>query len=208
MIAAVGLADDWYNLRARYKLLGQVAAILVLVLPGGFLIERVSVFGAAVELGSLAVPCTVLWLLACVNALNLIDGMDGLCGGLGIVARVQLPQQSGLRQAACAEIEDEIHQRVELALGQRHAHQMLHLLPGQCHVVLQQRRGLVLAHSIGKALAQQNPMPVANGFEPCHVAVDAAAKSLRLHQQFHSLGAQVHGDFLSRQALPAHWNSR
>lgn len=90
LIVAVGLIDDRFNLRARYKLLGQLAAILVLVLPGGFLIERVSLFGVAIELGLLAVPCTALWLLACVNALNLIDGMDGLLGIVGGIALLTL----------------------------------------------------------------------------------------------------------------------
>jgi UDP-GlcNAc:undecaprenyl-phosphate GlcNAc-1-phosphate transferase len=90
LITAVGLADDRYNLRARYKLLGQLGAILVLVLSGGFLIEQVSFFGLAIELGLLAVPCTALWLLACVNALNLIDGMDGLLGIVGGIALLSL----------------------------------------------------------------------------------------------------------------------
>ena len=87
LIVAVGLIDDRYNLRARYKVLGQLAAILVLILTGGFMIHRIGMFGLELELGPLAIPCTAIWLLACVNALNLIDGMDGL---LGIVAGIAL----------------------------------------------------------------------------------------------------------------------
>jgi len=90
LIAAVGLLDDRYNLRARYKLLGQTAAILVVVVGGDFVIHRVSVLGVAVELGGFAVAVTTLWLLACVNALNLIDGMDGLLGTVGGIALVSL----------------------------------------------------------------------------------------------------------------------
>lgn len=90
LITAVGLLDDRFNLRARYKLLGQLAAILVLVLGGGFLVERVSLFGLVVQFGPFAVPCTALWLLACVNALNLIDGMDGLLGTVGVIALISL----------------------------------------------------------------------------------------------------------------------
>src|SRR5438067_3419705 len=56
LITAVGLADDRFNLRARYKVLGQLAAILVLVLGGGFQIERLGLVGLVVELGPLAVP--------------------------------------------------------------------------------------------------------------------------------------------------------
>lgn len=90
LITLVGLADDRYNLRARFKLMGQLAAILVLVLPGGFLIQQVGFFGMVIELGSFVIPATVLWLLACVNALNLIDGMDGLLGIVGGIALLSL----------------------------------------------------------------------------------------------------------------------
>ena len=76
--------------RARYKVLGQLSAILVLTLGGGFVIERVGLFGMMLELGPAAIPCTALWLLACVNALNLIDGMDGLLGIVGGIALVSL----------------------------------------------------------------------------------------------------------------------
>ena len=90
LIVAVGIADDRYSFRARYKVIGQLAAIMVLVLGGGFVIERVGMFGMMIELGLMAIPCTALWLLACVNALNLIDGMDGLLGIVGGIALVSL----------------------------------------------------------------------------------------------------------------------
>ncbi len=90
LITAVGFADDVSNLRARYKLLGQVAAAAVLIGPGGYLIERIGLLGWVVELGPLAAPFTLFWLLACVNALNLIDGMDGLLGTVGLIALLSL----------------------------------------------------------------------------------------------------------------------
>jgi UDP-GlcNAc:undecaprenyl-phosphate GlcNAc-1-phosphate transferase len=90
VIAVVGLADDRFNFRARYKFLGQLAAVLVLILGGGLLIERIGVFGFVVELGIMSVPCTALWLLACINALNLIDGMDGVLGIVGGIALASL----------------------------------------------------------------------------------------------------------------------
>lgn len=85
LIAAVGLLDDAINLRARHKLAGQLAAILVLVGPGGFVIDQISLAGALVPFGPLAVPVSVLWFLAAVNAVNLLDGMDGLLGTIGLV---------------------------------------------------------------------------------------------------------------------------
>ncbi len=80
----LGLADDVWTLRGRQKLLGQVALAFILAMTG-FKIMHVQVFGIALELGYLAIPITVVWLLATTNALNLIDGSDGLCSSLGAV---------------------------------------------------------------------------------------------------------------------------
>jgi UDP-GlcNAc:undecaprenyl-phosphate GlcNAc-1-phosphate transferase len=86
IISLVGLADDARNLRARYKLAGQIAASLVVIFPGGLLIERVSVFEYDFELGPVvSFVFTLFWFLAAINALNLLDGMDGLLGTIGFV---------------------------------------------------------------------------------------------------------------------------
>lgn len=85
VVAGVGLLDDLANLRARYKLAGQLVAVLPLVFLGGFRIESVSVLGSSVALDHLAVPVTVFWFLAAINALNLLDGMDGLLGTVGVI---------------------------------------------------------------------------------------------------------------------------
>ena len=89
-IVAVGVADDRFNLHHRFKLLGQLCSVLVLVLYGDFVIEKISLLGWAVEMGTLAYPFTIFWFLACVNALNLIDGMDGLLGTVGLIALLTL----------------------------------------------------------------------------------------------------------------------
>jgi len=84
VILLVGLLDDRFNLRGRHKLVGQVAAALVLVYAG-FRIEKVSLFDYGLELGLLSIPFTVFWLLGAVNALNLIDGIDGLATSVGTI---------------------------------------------------------------------------------------------------------------------------
>ena len=81
-ILLVGLIDDAWSLRGRQKLLLQLLIITALV-GSGTVIEIVSVFGKEVQLGPIAFPVTVLWLLIAVNALNLIDGADGMATTVG-----------------------------------------------------------------------------------------------------------------------------
>jgi UDP-GlcNAc:undecaprenyl-phosphate GlcNAc-1-phosphate transferase len=78
----IGLLDDVRNLRPWQKLIGQVAAA-VLAYKAGFGIHVLhgQAFG---DWASLAL--TVVWLVGCTNALNLIDGMDGLAAGVGVFA--------------------------------------------------------------------------------------------------------------------------
>jgi UDP-GlcNAc:undecaprenyl-phosphate GlcNAc-1-phosphate transferase len=83
-ICCVGVLDDRFELRGRQKLLGQVVAAAMLV-GGGLQIERFVAFGVTVELGLLAIPFTLFWLLGAVNSLNLLDGMDGLATSIGII---------------------------------------------------------------------------------------------------------------------------
>jgi UDP-GlcNAc:undecaprenyl-phosphate GlcNAc-1-phosphate transferase len=82
-IAAVGVADDLGRLRGRHKLLGQCAAVAV-VLYGGVTVRTIHLFGHGVELGMLAIPFTAFFLLGAINSLNLIDGMDGLLSSVAV----------------------------------------------------------------------------------------------------------------------------
>ena len=84
VICVVGLLDDRFKLRGRQKLFGQILAAGIMIAFGPA-IRNVQVFGFTVELGLLAVPFTLCWLLAAVNALNLIDGLDGLATSVGVV---------------------------------------------------------------------------------------------------------------------------
>lgn len=83
VICAVGVTDDFVHLRGRHKLLGQLAAIAI-VISFGLVVRHLSIFGE-IELGLLAVPFTVFWLLGAINSLNLLDGMDGLLSSLGLI---------------------------------------------------------------------------------------------------------------------------
>ena len=85
LMYGLGLWDDLRPLGARRKLFGQLAtACLVFYL--GLRIDKFSWPGAAgsIDLGAWSMLVTVLWLIAVPNIVNLIDGFDGLAGGLGI----------------------------------------------------------------------------------------------------------------------------
>jgi len=84
LIVMVGLFDDRFGLRGRHKLAGQVAAGLILI-SRGLIIQKVALFGVVLELGPLSVPFTLFWLVGAINALNLIDGIDGLATTVGII---------------------------------------------------------------------------------------------------------------------------
>jgi UDP-GlcNAc:undecaprenyl-phosphate GlcNAc-1-phosphate transferase len=83
-IFVVGLIDDLFGLRAWQKLAGQIAASLLALLAG---IRLASIGGHALPVW-ISGPATILWLVGCANALNLIDGLDGLATGVGLFATV------------------------------------------------------------------------------------------------------------------------
>jgi len=79
---ALGVADDLWGVRARYKLIVQViAAIVVIALGIRIDVISIPVFGV-VNLGLVGILVTVLWIVGIVNAINLIDGLDGLAAGV------------------------------------------------------------------------------------------------------------------------------
>ncbi len=89
VITILGLVDDRFELRGRQKLLGQFAATLILM-ASGLVIERIALFSWTIELGPLALPFTAFWLLGAINALNLLDGMDGLATSVGAILSVAI----------------------------------------------------------------------------------------------------------------------
>jgi UDP-GlcNAc:undecaprenyl-phosphate GlcNAc-1-phosphate transferase len=85
LVVTVGVLDDFVDLRASLKLLGHVGAALVAIACGVVLNVTPSwVPGFA----WLNVALTVLWFVAVTNAVQFLDGMDGLAGGLGVIAAV------------------------------------------------------------------------------------------------------------------------
>jgi UDP-GlcNAc:undecaprenyl-phosphate/decaprenyl-phosphate GlcNAc-1-phosphate transferase len=89
LVCFVGGIDDRYDLPSRVKLILQIVSVLPIVLCG-YYVDRVVAFGYPIELGWLGIPLTVLWLVGCINALNLIDGMDGLASLVGLSAAIMM----------------------------------------------------------------------------------------------------------------------
>ncbi len=84
-IVLLGILDDRFGLRGRQKLFGQIV-ICLSIIAFGFSIDSISVFGYPLQLGLLAVPVTLGWLLLSINSVNLIDGADGLCSSVGWIS--------------------------------------------------------------------------------------------------------------------------
>jgi UDP-GlcNAc:undecaprenyl-phosphate GlcNAc-1-phosphate transferase len=86
LIFLTGLLDDLFALKPLYKLAGQIAAAAVVYWSG----LRLETVGQWPVPGWLSFLVTTAWLLLATNAFNLIDGLDGLCAGLGLVATLAL----------------------------------------------------------------------------------------------------------------------
>ncbi|HUW55781.1 MAG TPA: MraY family glycosyltransferase [Planctomycetota bacterium] len=85
LILFVGIYDDIHQVRPRVKVAVQVVAALVLCWVGIRIDQIGNPFtGNMIKFGWTAWPLTVFWVLAITNAINLIDGMDGLGPGVGL----------------------------------------------------------------------------------------------------------------------------
>ena len=88
LIFLVGIYDDLRPIPAWGKFLAQSVAAGIAIWCG-VRIELISTLGTgAIDAGILAVPLTFLWIVGLTNAFNLIDGLDGLATGLGIIAAI------------------------------------------------------------------------------------------------------------------------
>ena len=82
VIILTGIIDDIKPIRASHKLLGHIVAAAIIVFYGGILLNNITAFGFSFDFGIWAYPITILFIVACTNIINLIDGLDGLSGGI------------------------------------------------------------------------------------------------------------------------------
>jgi UDP-GlcNAc:undecaprenyl-phosphate GlcNAc-1-phosphate transferase len=83
----VGLWEDIKGVPVWIRLVVQTLAAFIVIYGGGLSMEKLAFpFIGPVELGVFAVPLTLLWIVGITNALNIIDGLDGLAGGVAFLA--------------------------------------------------------------------------------------------------------------------------
>jgi UDP-GlcNAc:undecaprenyl-phosphate/decaprenyl-phosphate GlcNAc-1-phosphate transferase len=81
----LGVVDDRFGLHAEKKLLGQILVISLPMAAGLSLHEVYLPFVGSIDLGMASGPVTLFWYLGFINSLNLIDGLDGLAGGIAVI---------------------------------------------------------------------------------------------------------------------------
>ena len=93
----MGALDDLKDMRPKYKIIFQLVAATTRYF-GGFKIAIISIpFGQTLDLGSFSYFVTVFWFLGCMNAINLLDGIDGLAGGVSLFVMITLLINSLMR---------------------------------------------------------------------------------------------------------------
>lgn len=90
VIFLVGLADDIWHLRAVTKLFWQIVGAGVAICFGVEISFLTNPFNGLFPLGLIAIPITLFWLVGMTNAMNLIDGLDGLAAGVTSISAVTL----------------------------------------------------------------------------------------------------------------------
>ena len=104
-IVLIGMVDDIRGMKARVKLLGQIA-VAAFIFFSGFRVSSVNLplLGAFVFDDSASFFFTILWITGLINAFNLIDGLDGLAAGIGAIAAATLGVLAWLNGALIASV--------------------------------------------------------------------------------------------------------
>lgn len=94
VIVVMGAVDDIMSLKPWIKLAAQIAAALIAI-RFGLVFDAISnpnLFAeeTTIQIGFLSVPLTILWIVGCTNAVNLIDGLDGLAVGVSAISSVTM----------------------------------------------------------------------------------------------------------------------
>ena len=89
ILVILGILDDIFRLPAWIKLIVQLCVAGISV-SFGILIDHITLFGAHIEFGYFSIPITILWIVGLSNAINLIDGLDGLSCGVSTITSISI----------------------------------------------------------------------------------------------------------------------
>ncbi len=86
LLVLMGVVDDFKELSSKLRLFGQLLASLLLVIWGQHVIENLGdlFFMGPFSLGAWGLPVTVFAVIGYINAMNMVDGQDGLAGGIAL----------------------------------------------------------------------------------------------------------------------------
>lgn len=88
-IVVLGTLDDIFRLRASLKFLVQIGVAFIAVWQG-ITIEQITLLGKTINFGGFSILITVFWIVGLTNAINLIDGLDGLSCGVSTISAFSL----------------------------------------------------------------------------------------------------------------------
>lgn len=86
IIVGLGIIDDMREVSPKAKLLLQFVAATVLICFGIEVEFITNPLGGIINLGWFSIPVTLLWIIGVTNAVNLVDGLDGLAAGIAGIA--------------------------------------------------------------------------------------------------------------------------
>jgi len=93
VIVIGGVIDDTFDLKPRYKLIFQITAAVILIAFGVHISSITNPLANGEgywNVGWLAIPFTILWVIGITNAFNLIDGLDGLAAGVALISSITI----------------------------------------------------------------------------------------------------------------------
>ena len=85
IVILTGMIDDIKPLKARQKMIGQLIAAIIVTFYGDILLNDITFFGFYFDFGWLAYPLTIIFIVALMNCINFIDGLDGLSCGISTI---------------------------------------------------------------------------------------------------------------------------
>lgn len=86
-----GLIDDVFNLKALYKLMFEIVGTLIAVFYGNVLLTNIFLpFGIVIKNPIITYTISIFWIIGITNAINLIDGLDGLSSGVSLIVTLTI----------------------------------------------------------------------------------------------------------------------